>query len=270
MKTITRSLYKKQQGAAALMFLLMLPMLLGLMTLSIEGGRYLRLKAQLADAAEVASLAISARQSTDEISNKALAKKYIETLVPGARNITATVIPKECSNNLACGENDNFVEYQVEVSATLDSWFPQWGEGGLDFSEEVQLAGAAVSRKYQTRAVDVIFVADFSGSMNSGWSGSEDGNEDKIKKLKETIEQVSTEVSKYSSSGTLKNTIALVPFHVYTRDKFKNCFISQIVPAFPVETIDTIDVTSTVKSIFDPKACPTPPPPCADKGNKVK
>ena len=87
----------RQQGASVIMFLIMIPVLIGFMVLSIEGGRYLRTKSAVADATEVAALAISARASLNEQSNQQLAENYIQTLLPEARDISVSISRKECS-----------------------------------------------------------------------------------------------------------------------------------------------------------------------------
>ncbi|MFK0570903.1 TadE/TadG family type IV pilus assembly protein [Endozoicomonas sp.] len=187
MNTVNRRFLRYQRGAAAIMFMLMLPVLVGFMFLSIEGGRYLRLKAQIADAAEVATLAVSAQDSVSEAEGKALAEKYLLTLVPDLEGkqsrVTVGVKRLDCSENDQCnetglGEDSGFVEYQVTVDTTHLSWFPKSESNQFGFDPEVNFKADFASRKYQGGAVDVVLVADFSGSMNDRWRAA--GNKKKL------------------------------------------------------------------------------------------
>ena len=214
-----------------MMFTLMIPALMGFLTLSIEGGRYLRLKSAMADAAEVTALALSAREGKTVEENEAFARLYLETLVPEAENIQVSVQRLECSQIADCipGSVDEteFVEYTLKVSTEHKSLFPVIGDRELGFKEKVTLNNTVTSRKYQgnSGAVDVFFVADFSGSMNSSWSWAEGGQQQrriKIDMLKNVLEDVAQKVEQYTEKQDQKNTMALVPFSTFTADSYVN------------------------------------------------
>ena len=221
-KTMTSPLPAQQKGVAALMFVLMLPALLAILALGIDGGGFLRAKAHIGDAAEVASLALSARDSRDNVQNKILAEAYIKALVPKAQEVSDIKITRRgCEEIPDCipdGSEETpqfqFFEYQVEATVTQASLLPGFTSSGVGFEKEVSTRTKAVSRKYMGSAVDVVLVADFSGSMNDYWDG-----QTKIAMLKEVVTDVSLEIEKYSKEWKGKNTIALVPFNYNTVDE---------------------------------------------------
>ena len=271
MKTTITS-HRQQQGVALIMFLLMLPVLLGFMTLGIEGGRYLRLKAQMADAAEVASLALSARDTNDDdfkdsasttgyidgyIPNEKLAKQYIKALYPDADIESVKVVRFECKDNKGqCNVEGRFTEYQVSVKLKQKSLLPGFGGKDLGFEEGVILNSKAVSRKFQgTGAVDVFLVADFSGSMNWSWdcrSGCEDVANSRLKLLKTVVDDLVSKLESQITGSGNTNTMALIPFNRMTYRKLNEntmCEVQQ------VDTSDIPNIKADDKTLFEKKDC---------------
>ena len=202
----------RHQGTAIIMFLLMVPVILGFMVFCLEGGRYLRTQASLGDATEATALAVSALDSENESENQTLAEKYISTHVPDSHNTTAKTRRHLCQDNPDCDENSSmtFLEFQVSATTEHESWFH--GQEGQSFTKRVTVGHSAISRKYQDgTAMDVIFVADFSGSMNDLWKGTR-----KIDMLKDVLGRLADRIELSSSSSKNKNTMALVPFQGYT------------------------------------------------------
>lgn len=228
------TLLRQQRGVAAIMFVIMLPVLMGFISLGIEGGRYLALKGQFRDAAEVASLAISARGSDNLADNQKLAEAVIRSMIPDAGKIVVKVEHKDCQANEGCGGSDNgrFDQYQISIDSTQNSWFPDWTGDGMGFPEEMNMSMDATARKYYgSGGIDVVFVADFSGSMNCKWGeescgkdndknkGNGNNEKTKIEFLKETIKDIAIKLEGYSATQQNANTMALVPFTGHTRKK---------------------------------------------------
>ena len=257
MKQKKQALLRYQQGAAAIMFLLMLPVLVGFMFLSIEGGRYLRLKAEVADAAEVATLAVSAQSSMDEGVGATLAETYMAALVPdfdeNKDRIHVGVTRIDCSDNPECtgdslDEDGGFVEFQVSVTTDHYSWFPKSESNPFGFDEKVNFSSKLASRKYQGGAVDVILVADFSLSMY--WDWSEAGGSMKIDILKEVVGDVVDKISEYTAESGVNNTIALVPFNEVTKsDSEAKCPVVQRV----LGNDDKASAINTYNQLFEDK-----------------
>ena len=262
----------RQQGASLIMFLLMIPVLIGFMVLSIEGGRYLRTKSAVADAAEVATLAISARASQSEEGNQKLAESYIQTLLPEARDISVSVSKAECSELDDCnpewGERAAFVQYNTSASATFDSWFPKSEGNGLGFNKEVTLGNSASVRKFQGNggAVDVVFAADFSGGMRCEWGAEEGANcpqnqvneNSKVEVLKRVLSEVAQNIEYMTKDSSQKNTMAMIPFSSFSGELNEDrpggnqhdeyCRVKQDRNADPAETF---------RDMFVEKGCST-------------
>ncbi|WP_461537834.1 vWA domain-containing protein [Spongorhabdus nitratireducens] len=256
MKTGSISSFRQQQGAAAIMFVIMLPALLAMMTLGVEGARYLRLKGQLDDAIEVASLAVSAREDENIEHNRELARKYIQALVPDAEEISVNIIPRSCKEVSGCGETapdgkptNRFIEYQLEVTAKFNSWFPQWDEDGLGFEQKVTDRTRAVARKYYADSIDVVLVLDFSGSMTNWWAGHR-----KIDQLKTIVRDLADEILTETDDPDLQNTMALVPFNFYTREGNNyGCPVTQMLDTN--RPWHSVNHNKTVSKMFTKKKC---------------
>lgn len=229
-----RSGYSQQQGHAALIFALFIPALFAFFALSVEGSRYLNTKARLGDVTEVASLALAARNSDDNTANKALAKEYIDLLMPDAKDDIEIHIKRlTCEQISGCGtpgvydeKGFRFNEYQLVVKTKHDTWFQASSDDDTRFADEVSVGSSAVARKYQGEPIDVVFVSDFSGSMNWSWNG-----EVKITKLKQVLSDVAKEVIRYSEDRTTeKNTVGFAAFNNLTAIS-SSCKITHLCPS---------------------------------------
>lgn len=261
---------RRQQGASLIMFLLMIPVLLGFMVLSIEGGRYLRTKSAVADATEAASLAISARASLSDTTNQTLAENYINALLPDAKDISVTVSRKECSEMIGeCtpdwGKNSSFIQYNTSTSATFDSWFPKSNGNVLAFDKEITVSNKASVRKFQgDGALDVVFAADFSGGMRcelgkKGYCSDNPTNPNsKVELLKKVLERVALKVEELTEGQSEKNTMAFVPFSSHThepRRNHNNRIYCSVMQSLPPETGSYAEAKDTFDNMFETKGC---------------
>ena len=243
----------QQSGAAAIMFLLMIPVLMGFMTLSIEGGRYLQTKAAVVDAAEVASLVVSA---TEDVSSNKLAKNYIERLLPDAK-LNEVSVEMESSPSFFETERE-FVEYQVQVESTHESWFPKWSDDALAFEKEVTITGEASARKYfgASGGLDVVFVPNFSTAKHScKWDEEKCGSnnwENNIEIIKNAIADVARELEEQSAPGQ-PNTFALVPFNYVTFESKS----PRGAPCLIRQQLESSSVDKTIEKLFTQKGCST-------------
>ncbi len=263
--------FHRQDGVATIMFVLMLPVLLGFIALGIDGANFLRAQADIGDAVEVASLALSARGSKDNNLNDELAEIYIKELVPDAVSIEAETKGVSCDSKTSCNNDDSddaddadkksrakFYEYKVTGTATFESLFPTMGTGGLGFPETMTFSSHSAARKYEGSPVDVAFVADFSLSMNNNWK---DVGRNKLVMLKSVITDVSKQVETFSP----ENTMTLVPYALFTgRDTgTRKCRVTEIItteatnlvpyPTNDVDTAENIDIQRTFDEMFTEK-----------------
>lgn len=219
-----------QRGHAAVLFVMIIPALFGLFALASDGVRAIQSKARIEDASEVSVLAIAALND-DNIGqselgqgsaiNQQIASRYVNYYLGdlssiesiNVRRLNCEDIP-ECLDGLAQDE-PRFFQYELDVVTRHQAWFPK-SDGFEGFDETFDVKGASMARKYQNQAVDVVFAADFSGSMNEDWNG---GNKTKIKDLMDVIEEVVAELDKFNENHQeAANHVGIAPFDFYTRD----------------------------------------------------
>ncbi|WP_414932782.1 Tad domain-containing protein [Vibrio europaeus] len=223
---------KYQQGAATIWYIFLIGAIMSLGALAIEGSRYIGKKARLGDALEAGSIAVA--------SNDRVVKKFeIDSKMPSGRSARETakiwlhhylvddtaldikkVERKEVSNSYGKDElitpyKVDYFRYDLEATSTHDSWFrfTDWAR----FKDKVDVAntGAAGRIKGNHEPADVVFVADFSGSMNScynerwgeyrcrSWETSRLGH------LKLAIDEVTKALLGVNS----KSTFGFIPFN---------------------------------------------------------
>lgn len=206
----------KQQGHAAILFALFIPVLFGVFTLGSDGARAIQDKARLEEAVEVATLAVAGENSDDFSSQKQTVKKYVQYYFPLAEVIDSSIEVNKitCDKNPNCHIDDQpFFEYQVKAKIKQDAWFP--GNSAIvGMGENYDVAGRSIARKYQSEAVDVILVSDYSASMNDYWDG---GKKRKYLDLQDIISEVSNELEKYNDIAREdKNKLSVIGFDYYT------------------------------------------------------
>jgi tight adherence protein G len=281
-KMPTTSMMSKQSGNAAILFALMIPVLFGIFILASDGARALQSKARLDDALEAASLAVS----VDDTNGERITRNYIEQYMPGtSSSATISVNPSTAVDSGGLP----FIQYSVTATTTQNSWFPG-NEAIKGFGDTFNTSGRSIAKRYQSEAVDVVFAADFSGSMYDEWKG---GNHKKYEDLIAIIREVTNTLNEYNKNigeDKPKNTAAFTAFNIYTNKetnyslilhiptswcyvdekiyteerKFPNIgdfirhpftalikFSDAILDVFTAQ----VDYEKTVKNIFNPKRC---------------
>ena len=256
----------KQSGHAALLFAMMIPAFFGIFTLASDGARALQSKARLDDALEVATLAVAAHNDDNKDNgsgqgsavNVKIATDYISQYMVDMDQVSNLKVVKlscdqipECAAGVIKGES-RFFEYSVTATTRHTSWFPG-NDAIVGFGDNFNVAGAATARKYQSEAVDVVFVADFSGSMWESWRG---GRNKKYKDLTDIISKVTDELKKYNDlENSSDNTAAFTGFDKKTYQlkngsSHKKCSTDQL-----VYTNNKVNYIRTVERIFSDKHC---------------
>jgi tight adherence protein G len=215
---------KSQHGHAALLFCMVIPILFGVFTLGSDGSRMLQEKARMDEAVEVASLAVSAADASNDISSlKTIAKDYIAYFFPVGTitddNVTVTKVACEVSSTTCPIEADEerYHEYTVSAVVNEDNWFSGSNTASPSFDETFQLSGSSIARKYQSEALDVIYIADFSGSMYftlSTATGSDVGVR-KYQILKNIIVDVNDTLQEFNSHLSTGESTSKIGFTGY-------------------------------------------------------
>lgn len=239
---------KRQKGVAGIWLGFTLVPIMGFTFWAVEGTRYVQEYNRLGDANEAAAMAMTIQD--DPASAEQLAKDYLQSYVRDIDSMSVEFNRTFQEQDKDTGQEE-FVQYSVDTITSHKSWFTSTFIPS--FGEEVRLGGKAVAKKYASylgdNNIDIVFVSDFSGSMNSKWSGSYNT---KIKDLQLAISEVSTKIL-CSNIGTreiddvetevcldddqadladkLDNKVALAPFNIRTRElnsKGKAFAVSQL------------------------------------------
>lgn len=186
-----------QKGHAAILFAMIIPVLFGVFTLATDGARAVQDKARLEEATEVATLAVAGENADSLTAQRATAKKFLQFYFPSATisdnnieiNKKRCEQSKECQADIKNGKQ-RFFEYSVQARIQQASWFPG-NDAIVGMGDHYNVAGSSVARKYQSEAIDVVFVADYSGSMYDYWDGQR-----KYLGLKKVVKEVSSQLGK--------------------------------------------------------------------------
>ena len=253
----------KQNGIAIILLLVLLPVILGIMTLSIEGGHKLRDKARLGDAAEVAALAVSARPVDSLQENTLLVKNIVKAMVTDLKSVSVSLNTVACADNQDCDPTNSsrvFTEYQLKVSGKHQNWLGQ--QQPLGFDRIVTLGARAKSRKNHGEAIDVFFAADFSSSMLGHWQ-----RVIKIHMLKDILIRTARKLEEFTRHEPLpsrKNTISLVPFSLmtfeYDAQKGVGVAVHNVNSLTPLESIPDMLVVKKPDAFFGTREFYTVPP----------
>lgn len=256
---------KKQQGVAAIILVLILIPLFGSVFFALEGTRYIQKKTRLADASEAAALAVTdenpkglniAESELDQKENlksyeskSGLANLYINHYIKNINNENIIITPKLYINNnvQTLEENPSYYQYNIKTITNHKSWF--FSDLIPSFKRTQSIQEQSLARNYpkltKDQPMDIVFVADFSYSMNycisnndyeikkqskdlikncinngnnriycitSSYNNSCGYKKTRIESLKETINSIT---NKYSKTNN-KNRFAIVPYGLRT------------------------------------------------------
>ncbi|QHM77212.1 hypothetical protein C7M52_03208 [Mixta theicola] len=205
-----------RRGAFAISFAMLGSSLLALAAFGFEGSRYITERARLSDAMEQAALALTAEDNGEGAArNYSLSSDYFRAYMRHDKSVfKPTVIVKRGTS--ATNHNLSYVEYRVSGQTLQDSWFSSsWFPS---FDKQVKIGDNGAARKYRSN-MDVLFVTDFSGSMNESF-----GSSTKLMELKRIVLQLSEELFAYDMS----NKVGFIPFGWGSKDG-SNCDLPFVV-----------------------------------------
>lgn len=234
----------RQRGLAAVTMAAFVLAFSGLFILSIDGVRALQNKARFDEAVDIAALAVSSN-ALDNISTqqqKQIVKNYFNAYFSDIsiqdNDISITSTNGTCSaGDASCIEGAEYKQYNIEVAGTFSRILgaPKDSVSFTDAQGNYKVAGGGIARRFDAtslvEAKDIIFVADFSGSMDYNWYGNTANNSSSNRlyhsryiEALAVIDDIAETLEKYNDSvdeGQPKNTVGMAPFGKYTYDSAK-------------------------------------------------
>lgn len=195
--------FKNEKGAILLPFIVLLPMFSGLLFLSFEISQFLQKKAKLSDAIEQATLALTVENNSIPDANQSqknidLVTHYATAYLPSEKFSTPII---DISNN------KGHLLYKAE---TTMSYPAQFLANNPLANTKISMADNSAARKDvaigPSELTDVVFVVDYSSSMNNSFYGV--GGKKKIEILREIFHRLNDNILKNSNI----NTIGFIPF----------------------------------------------------------
>lgn len=225
--TKEKKFIKNRTGAILIPFIVLLPFFIALLFLSFEISQFLQKKAKLSDAIEQATLALTVENNDlpDEVQSRKnidLVTQYSRTYLP-LENFLEPKINIE--NN--CGQ----LVYNAKITMSYFAKFlSQTAMTNKITTISTEDNGAA--RKYivteKPELTDVVFVADYSGSMNDHFDKD---SSDKSKK--EVLADIFSRLHTTIFENKYINTIGFVPFTWGTKNVETNNGVSKTYCHFP-------------------------------------
>ncbi|CNK44791.1 putative tight adherance operon protein [Yersinia mollaretii] len=194
---------KNDKGAILLPFVIFLPIFIGLLFLSFEISQFLQKKAKLSDAIEQATLALTVENNdipdaNQSQKNRDLVTHYATAYLPSEKFSTPII---DISNN------KGHLLYKAE---TTMSYPAQFLANNPLANTKISIADSGAARKDvavgPSELTDVVFVVDYSSSMNNSFYGA--GGKKKIEILREIFHRLNDNILKNSNI----NTIGFIPF----------------------------------------------------------
>lgn len=197
-----RRFMHEQHGAYAVSCAMLFAFLFGMLSLALEGSRYITERARLSDAMEQAALALTAENNgVGHPRNATLAKYYFAAYMKHDKRVYEPVV-RVFTGFGTTGRRLEYVEYRVSGLTSQNSWlassfFPS-------FPDQVDIGDNGAARKFRSN-IDVVFAADFTGSMDFLLPG---GGK-KIDELKRIILMLSGELFSFPK---VINRVGVIPF----------------------------------------------------------
>ncbi len=185
-------LMNKVQGAANIMFVMFLPILLMSAGFTIYVSQQLLAHIKTMEAVEVAGLAVVAGPKENEAENIQYVRDIIERYVTDSFNVDINLTMEECDYESGCAQKQDIVAPLIRFDLQASTWHKTWldfssfSSGDINFGSEFAVSSEVTTMRYLSRPVDIYFIADFSGSMTNYWGRGVT----RLQMLKNTIEKV--------------------------------------------------------------------------------
>ncbi|HCG5931317.1 VWA domain-containing protein [Vibrio parahaemolyticus] len=207
--------FTKQKGVAGIIFVSFLPILIITFSFSVGYTQRLLAHSKIEEAAEVASLALSASPGKDNKDDQDYAQRIVDLYITdNISDIEISVSTKKCEYKDGCVQRNNelspFADFTVVATAEHDSWISH-NEIGVE--PKFKVSGDSITRKYLPQPVDIYFILDTSQSMSNPWYGER--NKTQIQVVKDTITRVVKELENFKTGPDKKSRVALLTYNAY-------------------------------------------------------
>ncbi|MGF1724416.1 TadE/TadG family type IV pilus assembly protein [Photobacterium nomapromontoriensis] len=222
MKIPSVTAIRYEQGVAAIWMVMTLVPVMGFTFWAVEGTRYVQERSRLEDASEAAVLAVTMEDSPLEGKANVMAEDYVRAYVRDIEQVQVDVqrqyIEADPDENIL-----EYVQYTVDATTTHESWFSNTLIPSFDHTEDI--VGRSIAKRYPEylggKSIDIVFVSDFSGSMNSQWQGHS-----QLYWLKDAITKISEKfLIEGDDDNEVKNRMAFVPYNLRVQDEIDNTLI---------------------------------------------
>ncbi|HDL8485643.1 TPA: TadE/TadG family protein [Yersinia enterocolitica] len=202
------TLFKKnEQGTILISFMIILPFFIALIFITFEISHYLQRKAKLSDAIEQATLALTIENNAipdepQQIKNNALVLSYANAYLP-SKEFSVPII------NI--NDNTYYLEYNAAVTMAYPAKFlTQTSLTNAITDINITDNGVAIKNKAieASDLTDVIFVADYSGSMLYNFDVNEPNDHERINALRSAFRKLHDIIMNNSNI----NAIGYIPF----------------------------------------------------------
>lgn len=209
-------LRKRQQGVATIVVAMSMVAIGGMVQIALEGSRMIQEKHRLADATEAATLAVSIANSSEHSESTALARAYVERYLGDEHTVNRVNVIRSEGQEEIDGNKLYYVQYEVEADAEFDSWFNFVGMQDAQPVETRAVGNEAMAKTYQLPSdLDLVYIADFSGSMNTYWGGGKS----RLDVLKEQVSIISQDLLSSSAvNAGYAHRIGFVPYNLRTQE----------------------------------------------------
>ena len=146
---------ENSRGAAAIIFILILPVLIGVMALSLQTSQKLLAQSKITEASEVTSLALSAlNEEKTQQKNSVYATRVLKYYLVGNDDVKVQATKQKSTF---------YFQTDLVSQATHEFWFKHKLQ-----ADTFEVMGHSTSRKHKPQPMDVYFITDLSQSMTRG------------------------------------------------------------------------------------------------------
>lgn len=211
---------RAQRGAAAVSMTLSLLPLMGMVTLALDGSRYIQESGRIRDGMESASLALASanNQGLSDEQAQAVAESYLQSYLRSSSKADDTDPVVKVESRFPTQGGNQYVEYYLTVETYHDSWFSS--DLFASFADTVTMKTDGLARNYsqpvEFSGMDIVLVSEFSRHMANL---NPDSSSTKLALMKDAVQQISAAVLSDEEDGQPTGArVAVVPFDLRTQE----------------------------------------------------